>query len=685
MNKFKNSVAKISNLFFKEAKNSPQLLVDMANMEYYMAESYCGRVFIELLQNADDAKSTKTILYKDNDNIYFANDGKVFDENDLISISRSGASDKKRGETIGYRGIGFKSTCSISNEIIIYSNNTFFTFSKNKCAKLLGMNSNEVPTIRIPILLDKVPHDIETNIEILKNKGYSTVFIFANAQTQIFMEEIQTIDSGVFLFLNNICKCRIDLSSQYDKVFKINRLNKHGNKHIIINDTYNTQEWMIINNVNAVVAFLFENGKIIPCAENEAVYHCYLPTLEKSIIPCKINADFSTDPSRKHLTLDEKTKTALRAVANIFFNIIKTALNDVNTDKYKNIFDLFLNKRVLSKSNILLDKEISKLIDNRSLIRLNNGENILLKDYKMFPSTFTLENPDTIRESAKNLANESLPATIYKNIDNVDSFIEQYSEKKFDLKEISDVLKNRNFVETVNPESYIQLMTNVIRETKIESRLNSDYKVDIDNILIKTEDNRIESIKDMVKSKKKLNSELKSELEERLGNSEINWIKEKSILQDTDLKSSKITTRTNLGNKINLKDNKVIKPHITKWRDAEEKCIEIENYMGNTAEDVSMKNLGYDIISTSIDGTKRYIEVKSVKKDYGFTLTNNEYTSAHELGDNFWICLLYENSNKLNVRYIKNPLKNAKFEKRIRQWEWICLEFDFTEEIFDID
>lgn len=32
---------------------------DMAAMEKYMAESYGERIFIELLQNADDANSTK--------------------------------------------------------------------------------------------------------------------------------------------------------------------------------------------------------------------------------------------------------------------------------------------------------------------------------------------------------------------------------------------------------------------------------------------------------------------------------------------------------------------------------------------------------------------------------------------------------------------------------------------------
>ena len=55
----RKTVEKISKDFIAEAVASPNLLADMAAMEKYMAESYSGRVFVELLQNADDCKSTK--------------------------------------------------------------------------------------------------------------------------------------------------------------------------------------------------------------------------------------------------------------------------------------------------------------------------------------------------------------------------------------------------------------------------------------------------------------------------------------------------------------------------------------------------------------------------------------------------------------------------------------------------
>ena len=50
-----------SNLL-KEAQASPMLLSDLAGLETYISESYNNRSFIELLQNADDAGSTKFLV-----------------------------------------------------------------------------------------------------------------------------------------------------------------------------------------------------------------------------------------------------------------------------------------------------------------------------------------------------------------------------------------------------------------------------------------------------------------------------------------------------------------------------------------------------------------------------------------------------------------------------------------------
>ena len=115
-------------------------------------------------------------------------------------------------------------------------------------------------------------------------------------------------------------------------------------------------------------------------------------------------------------------------------------------------------------------------------------------------------------------------------------------------------------------------------------------------------------------------------------------------------------------------------------RSAENACVEIERFLGNDAKDISMQNLGYDVESTMPDGRKRYIEVKSVSRsDSSFSLTNNEYTAAHQYGDDYYICLIKHGDDNSKAIYIQNPLEKLKLEKRIRQWEWYCEEYQGDE------
>ncbi len=683
MRKFYDVVKEVSDKFLEEARQSPQLIADMAKMEYYMAESYSGRLFIELLQNADDAKSTRIISFYNNNNLYFANNGKPFDENDLIAISRSGASEKKRGTTIGYRGIGFKSASAISNDIIIYSANTYFTFSKEKCSNILKMKLDEVPTIRIPILMENVDESVQDDIQLLKDNGYSTIFVFKNVDIALYLDELNEVNEGYFIFLNNICECIFDIEQTSTK-YEMTRYNDFGNSYVKISEQDKETEWMLAKNKNATVAFLLDEGVIVPCEEEQAVYHCYLPTLERSIISCKINADFSTDPSRKHITMDDKTKESLSHIGYIFGSVLESAFKDAESGKYKNILNMYMKKTTISKINIYLNDIIDKYMNDKKWIQLGNGEFISPKEYKTFPSSFDIEKPESVRAIPGEISENSLAQTVYENIDNVEAFFEQYSTEKMDLASISKDLSNEEYVEKLNPEIHTQLLTSAIRESKIEQALNPEYQADLKSYIVKTDENKYKSFDDIIDENECLDKTLKQELGERLGTSEINWL-QKQVGADSIIKESAQDSISAVEKNFEEDDTDNLTIHIAKWRDAENKCVQIEEYLGNKATDVSIKNYGYDVESTTPEGKKRYIEVKSVKGDFSFSLTNNEYTAAHQYGDEYFICLLLEKDNDLEVRYIQNPLNNAKFEKRIKQWEWLCLECTSTAMTFNLD
>ena len=67
-----------------------------------------------------------------------------------------------------------------------------------------------------------------------------------------------------------------------------------------------------------------------------------------------------------------------------------------------------------------------------------------------------------------------------------------------------------------------------------------------------------------------------------------------------------------------------------------------------------------------------------------FSLTNNEYTAAHQHGENYFICLIFQREQTVEALYINNPLQSIKLEKRVRQWEWYCEEYSGEKHEIDL-
>ena len=74
-------------------------------------------VLSELLQNADDAGATKASVSVDGETFLFEHNGEDFSEDHFRSLCRFGYSNKRILHTIGFRGIGFKSTFSLGDRV----------------------------------------------------------------------------------------------------------------------------------------------------------------------------------------------------------------------------------------------------------------------------------------------------------------------------------------------------------------------------------------------------------------------------------------------------------------------------------------------------------------------------------------------------------------------------------------
>ncbi|AQQ55311.1 DUF3883 domain-containing protein [Planococcus lenghuensis] len=673
-NSLEQVIHKFSDEFLLEAKNSPQLFSDMAAMETYMAESYGERVFIEMLQNADDARATTFYITERNGHVFIANNGKPFDEIDVKSICRSGASEKKRGETIGYRGVGFKSTTHLSNTIYIHSNECTFSFSKSLAAINLEVkDEKQVPTIRIPFLVDSVEDEIQETLVDLKRKGFTTIFVFYKARKEILLQEVDLIDADYFLFLRNIRNVNIDVAN-----YKMNSEIEKVKENVSIQFNGKRYLWQVVEGENAQIAFaLNSNGEITPCLKEQAVFHCYLPTYEPSPYLFKINSDFSTDPSRKHITLDIRTENAIKDSAFILFEKLKKAVNYQDSNLI-DLLEILRQKNTFAKIPRYFEQQFLALIKS-NWIMMKNRSLIAPSDYIKKASFLDDSEWNWIRQNTP--LKETLPIVDGNALSVLDTYLKDFAKETYSIDEWIKMLSNEAFVRALPDPLLVKTYANVLKQVRNKSLITHE-KFDLNNCIVQSDGKVLR----MVDSNKSTLAEFVRKLEKHLVSGEVKWLQELFGVENNELQEEGIksvssglmndsTSQFDASKKGLTSEPK--KRVVSRWRAAEKQCIEFEEMQGNEAKDVSKQNLGYDVLSVTPEGIERYIEVKFVKaRGTKISMTNNEYTSAHIHGENYFVCIIYEDSENLVFEYIQNPLVNLDLEKVVRQWEWICEDYN---------
>ncbi|MEH7911795.1 hypothetical protein V7798_32060 [Rhizobium laguerreae] len=89
-------------------------------------------ILSELLQNADDAGASDARVSIENDRFVFEHNGEDFIEAHFGSICRFGYSNKRALHTIGFRGIGFKSTFSLGDRVELFTPTLAVAFERDR-------------------------------------------------------------------------------------------------------------------------------------------------------------------------------------------------------------------------------------------------------------------------------------------------------------------------------------------------------------------------------------------------------------------------------------------------------------------------------------------------------------------------------------------------------------------------
>ena len=675
-----NELLKLRESLIAEAKNSPMLLSDLAGLEAYVSESYNSRSFIELLQNADDAKATKFYVKRSGDYLFVANNGRPFNIKDLESLCRSASSNKVRGTSIGYRGIGFKSVVSFAKEVHLVSGDFEITFSKELSKKLIPQ-APKVPLIRIPHEVDdSVKNELANEIKAIQEEGFKTIFIFSGVLANQIDEEYTSFASTTILFLNSIQVIKILLNKKVTANIAVVDENEKG-RFLRVSTTDAISNWFVCSDSNCSIAFSMNNGKVTRLPKNEAIIHAFLPTEDSCGLGIVVNGDFSTDPSRRHLIMDETTVTVISNLAKLYASLLKYALSN----KDKHIIDAlmpYFDLKLIQLMKQSFEKEFAKKIKEAFGKELSN--------LKLSPLWLNAEDFAKIM-AASNLQYISPECSEVYGLNEFFKYLGNRTE------DVGSLLSKVNNAE-LSVLGYAQLVAAGIKESLMNHKLPSLCTTDL-----VVSNGKLCSFKEVNENEEEIDESyvqllLDNGVSEndislflkKMGLSNINEVQfsdddeddytfnDEDDEDDEDDMSAPSSVSQWYNDASSSSKPAVYNEGVQKWRSAEENTLTALNANGFRLKDVSKQNLGFDLEGSDPNGKNIYIEVKSI--DYvgqKFRMTNNEFAAAQYKPDCYYLALVFQSNDSFEISLIRDPINRLNLTRQVVQWVWECSDYEY--------
>lgn len=147
-------------------------------------------ILSELLQNADDAGANQAKVIIENDRFIFEHDGQDFSEAHFASLCRFGYSNKRALHTIGFRGIGFKSTFSLGGDRVeIHTPSLAVAFRRARFTEphwiAVDQLTSSMTRVEVPIATANLRFEVERNLAEWIKSPVSLLFFRTVRKLQI--------------------------------------------------------------------------------------------------------------------------------------------------------------------------------------------------------------------------------------------------------------------------------------------------------------------------------------------------------------------------------------------------------------------------------------------------------------------------------------------------------------------
>jgi hypothetical protein len=506
----------------------------------------------------------------------------------------------------------------------------------------------------------------------LKGEGYNTVFIFADVIASGIEAEFAAFDPSSLLFLRHIRQ--VVLKTQVEAIITLRRdVIDSRTRSIRLAGLEGTDKWTVVERDGVAVAFIHDAAGVARLEERRAVVHAFLPTLESTGFPFKVNGDFSTDPSRTRIILDESTRTGIGSVARLIADLILENLEAPASGADANLLAVLVpcsDPRMASFQRQGFKTELYAAIKSEGQAR-----------FKAFTCRPQWLNSLDFCKLAEASGMKPIPPNL-EVIEGLSGFLKFLGVGEAKFKDVSSAL-SKSAPSLAGAAEILAHLTNLHATKQIEpGAINPAWK-------LWAIEERPLSLDEANQTGKPMSSRFLGLMAEK--NASATELRRLVVnLAGPEIAAIAIPVHAGTpapplsanplpkiaGRKIAFK----------RWRGAEQQVLELLRALGWQVEDVSRQNIGYDIGGRDPQGNDGFVEVKSVDNPgQPFTLTSNEEAVAREKGAAYWLALVRQTQTDLEVAFIRDPARQLKLTRQCRQWVWECAEYQFAPERYPLE
>ncbi len=484
-------------------------------------------------------------------------------------------------------------------------------------------------------------------------------------------DEAANFEESAMLFLHNVSQVEIDLVGVKRKLTRTAKLRDNGFSVEQIGSSDGQHLWLVAgsNGHCKKVAFAFDGEAVVPALPQQSVIHAFMPTTEFAGALLKMNGDFSTDPSRKSVDMDEASVGAFEQCAIRLSHVLKQA---VATGGLPGIFSPFLLATPV-------EGRFRKTL-RESLLRVLEEIGFELSGVTARPLQIRLR-PEWLAYADYELLCKGVPHVpqeLLTNHPQLPDFLKWLGANYLSLEESLALINNTQ----PSPTGSAQILCRAARqyrydltEPRLELLANSP--------LLPIADGRVTP---RHYSSEPLLPEFREFLEQQPEGDDIRYLSRRLKLPDSLFgivppRPPTVQDASQLQNqpggevplgKVPPSPFKAL-PAIKAWRSAEQNAIAWFTALTNViaAKDVSQANVGYDLEIVMRNGRRLHVEVKSVSR-FGdsIRLTNNEHATAYQMGTSYLLAIVVNAGDQFDIRFICDPVRTLTLEKRCEQWSW---------------